>query len=230
MKNILITGVGSGLGYSLAQKYLKSGSRVYAIGRECPPILANNPDFFFFPYDLKDTFLLRAEVSDFIRRHHYDIAILNAGILGDIQMMEETTLDDLGKVMDVNVWANKELIDALDIYASVDQIVAISSGAAINASKGWGAYALSKNALNMLMRIYAKELPHIHFTALAPGVIETPMVKHILSEVDREIYPSAQKLADSDIVTAEHAAARVISSFEKLLSYESGSFVDIREM
>lgn len=230
MKNILITGVGSGLGYALAQNYLALGSKVYAIGRECPPILDNHPDFFFFPYDLKNTFLLRAEVSEFIRHHHFDIAILNAGVLGKIEPMKEASFEEIAEVMAINTWSNKELIDALDTYSSVDQVVAISSGAAINASKGWGAYALSKNALNMLMQIYAKELPHIHFTAFAPGVIRTPMVEYILSEVDRETYPSAQNLADSDIFTAEQAATWLISNFEKLLEYESGSFVDIREM
>ncbi len=230
MKNILITGVSSGLGYALAHSYLEAGDKVYGIGRELPPTLGNHPEFFFFPYDLKDTFLFRAEVSDFVRHHHFDIAILNAGVLGEIQTLEETAIEELKEVMDINVWSNKELIDALHIYGSVDQVVAISSGAAINASKGWGAYALSKNALNMLMQIYAKELPNTHFTALAPGVIKTPMVEHILEEVDREIYPSAQRLAESDIVTPEQAATRLISIFDKLRTYESGNFIDIRTM
>jgi len=82
----------------------------------------------------------------------------------------------------------------------------------------------------MLIKLYAHELPHIHFTAFAPGVIRTPMVEHILSQVDREAFPSAQKLADSDIVSPDEGASRLINHLDKLLEYESGSFIDVRTM
>ena len=230
MKNIFITGVGSGLGLALAKKYLEIGEKVYAVGRDLPPQLDRNPNFFFFPYDLQETSTLKTKVSEFVSNHHFDIAILNAGILGEIRILKETSLEAIKTVMDVNVWANKELIDTLDEFGAVTQIVGFSSGAAVNASKGWGAYSLSKSSLNMLMNVYAKELPHIHFTALAPGVIKTPMVKHILEEVDRSIYPSAQRLAEGPILSPEHAASNLIPVFDKLLEYESGSFIDVRSM
>ena len=230
MKNIFITGVGSGLGLALAKKYLEIGERVYAVGRDLPPLLDRNPNFFFFPYDLQETFTLKAEVSEFVHNHHFDIAILNAGILGEIRTLKETPLEAIRTVMDVNVWANKELIDTLDGFSRVKQIVGFSSGAAVNGSKGWGAYSLSKSSLNMLMNVYAKELPHIHFTALAPGVIRTPMVEHILEEVDRSAYPSAQRLAEGLILSPEQAAEKLISVFGRLLEYESGSFIDVRSM
>ena len=230
MRNIFITGVGSGLGYALSKKYLERGETVYAVGRDLPPLFNREPNFFFFPYDLRETFALKAELGEFIRGHHFDIAILNAGILGEIKTLKETTLEEIREVMDVNVWANKELIDTLDSYSSVRQIVGFSSGAAVNGSKGWGAYSLSKSSLNMLMKVYAKELPHIHFTALAPGVIRTPMVEHILREVDRALYPSAQRLAEGPILTPEQAASNLIATFGRLLEYESGSFIDVRSM
>lgn len=230
MKNIFITGVGSGLGLALAKKYLEIGERVYAVGRDLPPQLDRDPNFFFFSYDLQKTFTLKAEISEFVRNYHFDIAILNAGILGEIQTLKETPVKAIKTVMDVNVWANKELIDTLDEFSTVKQIVGFSSGAAVNGSKGWGAYSLSKSSLNMLINVYAKELPHIHFTALAPGVIRTPMVEHILEEVDRSTYPSAQRLAEGPILSPEQAASKLIFAFDKLLEYESGSFIDVRSM
>ena len=132
--------------------------------------------------------------------------------------------------MEVNVWANKELIDTLSAYATVKQIVGISSGAAVNGSKGWGAYSLSKSGLNMLLSVYAKELPEIHFTALAPGVIHTPMVQHIIDKVDDKLFPSAKKLKLGNIQTPQAAAKHLIATFPKLLNYESGSFLDVRTM
>ena len=230
MKNILITGVSSGLGEALAKTYLENGDNVYAIGKTIPKKLDHYPHFFFFPYDLSETFMIRSTLEEFLAHRSFDIVILNAGLLGEIETLSQTELNDIKNVMEVNVWANKELIDTLNAHAHVKQIVGISSGAAVNGSKGWGTYSLSKAGLNMLLKVYAKELPDIHFTALAPGVIHTPMVQHIIDEVDDELYPSAKKLKDGDIQTAQEAANHLITIFPQLLEYESGSFLDVRTM
>lgn len=230
MKNILITGVSSGLGEALATRYLENGDSVYAIGRTLPKKLDQYPHFFFFPYDLNETFMIQSTLKEFLQHRSFDMVILNAGLLGEIKTLSQTDLIDAQTVMDVNVWANKELIDTLHAHAHVKQIVGISSGAAVNGSKGWGAYALSKAALNMLLSVYAKELPETHFTALAPGVIRTPMVEHIIEEVNDRLFPSAKRLKGNPIQTPEEAAENLIATFPKLLAYESGSFLDIRTM
>ena len=230
MQNILITGVSSGLGEALVEAYLEKGDSVYAIGRTLPKKFDRHPHFFFFPYDLSETFMLEATLKEFLQNRSFEIAILNAGVLGDIRTLSETDLSDIKAVMEVNVWANKELIDTLHAHASVKQIVGISSGAAVNGSKGWGTYSLSKGGLNMLLSVYAKELPDIHFTALAPGVIHTPMVQHIIDKVDDKLFPSAKKLKLGNIQTPPAAANHLIATFPKLLNYESGSFLDVRTM
>lgn len=230
-KNILITGVGSGLGEALVEAYLNNGDAVYAIGRHLPKRFENNPHFFFFPYDLSETFMIKSTIKDFVQNHSFDIAILNAGVLGDIETLSKTDLSHIQNVMDINVWANKELIDTLAEHTEhIGQVVGISSGAAINGSKGWGAYSLSKSALNMLINVYSKELPHIHFTALAPGVIDTRMVQHIIDDVDDTVFPSAKTLKVSHIQSPKEAATMLLHTFPKLLSYESGSFLDVRTM
>ncbi len=230
MKNILITGISSGLGEALVKEYLENGDKVYAIGKIFPKILDSHPHFFFFPYDLSKTFMLQETIKEFIQGHTFDIVILNAGQLGEIQTLNKTDLNQIKEVMEVNVWANKELINVLSTSADVKQVIGISSGAAVNGSKGWGAYSLSKAGLNMLLSVYAKELPDIHFTALAPGVIDTPMVRHIINKVDDHTFPSAKKLKEGNIQTPKKAAQHLISIFDTLLEYESGSFLDVRTM
>jgi len=174
--------------------------------------------------------MIKAEIKPFIENRSFDIVILNAGILGEIQTLNRTDLNDIKEVIEVNVWANKELIDTLSEYSYIKQVVGISSGAAINGSKGWGAYSLSKAGLNMLLSIYAKELPEIHFSTLAPGIIDTPMVRHIINKVDDDKFPSAKKLKQQNIQVPKEAAQVLISTFDKLLEYESGSFLDVRTM
>ena len=230
MKNILITGVSSGLGFALAEAYLEEGDAVYAIGKTIPKKLENNPHFFFFPYDLSDTFMIKSTIKEFIEHRPFEIAILNAGVLGEIDTLSEIETSHIKDVMDINVWANKELIDLLTQNTIVQQVVGISSGAAVNGSKGWGAYSLSKSALNMLLKVYAQELPETHFTSLAPGIIETPMVKHIIEEVNETRFPSAKTLKESYIQSPKEAAQNLLKIFPKLLEHESGSFLDVRTM
>jgi len=230
MQNILITGISSGLGEALAEAYLENGDMVYAIGKSISGKLDHYPHFFFFPYDLSETFMIQSTLKEFLQNRSFDLVILNAGVLGDIQTLPQTDLMVAKEVMEINVWANKELIDVLSQQSHVKQIVGISSGAAINGSKGWGAYSLSKAALNMLLKVYARELPEIHFIALAPGVIRTPMVEHIIEKVDDTLYPSAKRLKEGPIQTPKEAAKNLITIFPQLLEYESGSFVDVRTM
>ena len=230
MQNILITGIGSGLGEALAKAYLDQGDAVYAIGRAFPKQFDHYPHFVFFPYDLSQTFLINSDIQTFVKNHTFDLVILNAGILGPIETLQHTELSKIKEVMELNVWANKELIDTLSAYANVKQVVAISSGAAVNGSKGWGAYSLSKSSLNMLINVYAKELTDIHFSALAPGIIRTPMVETIIEKVDDQEFPSAKKLKESHIQSPDEAAQNLLFTFPKLLDYESGTFLDVRTM
>ena len=231
MRNILITGVSSGLGLALAEEYLSQGDAVYAVGRALPKHLDSNPHFFFFPYDLSKTFMIKDTLTTFFANHSFDIVILNAGVLGEIETLDQIELESIKDVMEINVWANKELMDTLVASTKyIGQVIGISSGAAVNGSKGWGAYSLSKAALNMLLKLYAKELPEVHFTALAPGIIHTPMVQKIIDSVDEKNFPSVRKLKEGDIQTPQFAAKRLTHLFPKLLAYESGSFLDVRTM
>ncbi|MBD3789291.1 MAG: SDR family NAD(P)-dependent oxidoreductase [Campylobacterales bacterium] len=230
MKNILITGVGSGLGEALAEAYLERGDTVYAIGRTFPQAFNRSPKFFFFPYDLQETFLLKETIKPFVQGHHFDLVILNAGAVGEIQTLQETNNEDMRRIFDINCWANKELIDTLLAYATVKQVVGISSGAAINGYKGMGAYAVSKASFNALLNVYAKETPGVHFTALAPGIIDTPMLHEIIDYHDENEYPIVHKLKEGPIQEAPIAASTLIRTFDELLHYESGQFLDVRTM
>ena len=146
-----------------------------------------------------------------------ELAILNAGILGEIREMTATPLARLQQVMDVNVWANKLILDRLcDPGPQPRQIVLMSSGAAVNGNKGWGAYSLSKAAVNMLAKLYAHEIPGATLIALAPGLVDTAMQDYLCDpdQVEAERFPSVQKLRSargSDAMPTPQAAAKRIA-------------------
>lgn len=227
-KNILITGCSSGLGLSLTNLYLQKGFKVYGISRQKPNIENNN--FIFKSCDLSNINQIKETLTSFISSiESIDTVYLNAGMLGEIKSSFDLSIDELKEVYELNVYANKELLDILSTI-NVKTIIAISSGASKNSSKGWGSYSLSKAGLNMLINLYSKEMINSKLFAIAPGVIETPMTDYIRFEIDEQTYPSVKRLKNGEIQTADNAAIRLYNTTQKLANYDSGSFLDVREL
>lgn len=227
-KNILITGCSSGLGLALTNLYLEKGFTVYGISRKKPDI--ENSKFIFKNFDLSKTENIKKELTSFITNiNSLDIVYLNAGMLGEIKSSFDIEIDELKEVYNLNVYTNKELLDILS-NIKTNLIIAISSGAAINGSKGWASYSLSKAGVNMLINLYAKEMLNSKLFAIAPGVIETPMTDYIRFDIDDKEYPSAKRLKEGEIQKPKEAANRLDLIIKKLDQFESGSFIDVRKI
>ncbi|QDU40619.1 Benzil reductase ((S)-benzoin forming) [Maioricimonas rarisocia] len=236
MQQILITGVSSGIGHALASEYLSRGARVYGTSRRSPDDLTSHEAFRFVPMDLTAFDDVEAGFKRLLEGvDELDLVVCNAGILGPFGDMAEQSLADMKHVLDVNLWANKVVLDA--IYRQVErvrQVVTISSGAAVNGHRGWGGYALSKAALNMLTMLYAAEQPDTHFCALAPGVVETSMQDYLNGLPEDERYPSLDSLRSkrdtSDMPSPEELAPRLVDVMHQLPErVQSGQFADIRK-
>lgn len=112
--NILITGTSSGIGYGLASEFLKRNAQVWGISRRGAIELSKNQNHHHLQLDLTDD----VRVNKLIPVHlsaigHFDLVILNAGILGEIKYMNDVSVEQMKRVMEVNVWANKTLLDLL---------------------------------------------------------------------------------------------------------------------
>lgn len=235
-QSVLITGVSSGLGEAMATHYLQAGARVFGVSRRPPTSLIDHAEFRFISADLRDFSAIPAVFERLLDGEGpVDLAILNAGILGHLGDMQETSVDHLRATMTVNVWSNKVILDDLLGGNRVSrQVVTISSGAAVNGSRGFGGYSISKAALNMLTKLYSRECPAIHFCALAPGVIETAMQESISEEAADPRFVSFHRLRDmkaSGTMLKPHEAASSICRVIELLPerVDSGDFADIRE-
>ncbi|MBC8291116.1 MAG: SDR family NAD(P)-dependent oxidoreductase, partial [Planctomycetes bacterium] len=160
-----VTGVSTGIGFGLTEELLHRGWRVIGLSRREPAFTNPAERFSFCSIDVADSETLVENVSVLLSdTTHVDLAVLNAGVLGVISDLADATLDDLQNTMNVNVWSNKLILDALFAGGrTVHQVVTISSGAAVNGNRGWGGYSISKTALNKLTCLYAKEQPGTHF-------------------------------------------------------------------
>ncbi|WP_421717027.1 SDR family NAD(P)-dependent oxidoreductase [Arcobacter arenosus] len=227
-KNILITGCSSGLGLALTNYYLDKEYIVYGISRTKPNIEDKN--FIFKKYDLSKIELINQELTAFLSQvKEFEVVYLNAGMLGGIKILKDLSCDEIKEVLDLNVFANKELLNILSPM-QINTIIGISSGASVKGSKGWGAYSLSKASLNMLLSLYSKEMLDTKILAVAPGVIETPMTDVIRFDVDDNIFTSAKVLKEGEIQQPLDAAARLDEVVKRADEFESGSFIDVRDI
>ncbi len=258
----LVTGVSSGLGLGFAQALLADGWVVYALSRREPEALraalAENAEalsrLHFRSVDLSDAASIPGELEQLLAQGpaadasaSIDLVILNAGALGQIQAMVGGDLADMQATMQVNLWSNQVLLDALfraqadgGLARKIEQVVLISSGASVNGNPGWSGYSLSKSAANMLMMLYAREVTDTHFCALAPGLIDTAMQDYMADSeaVDVTRFPSVQRLRDArgtdSMPMPYEAARRILPVIERLpdpeRGVESGSFADIRKL
>jgi NAD(P)-dependent dehydrogenase (short-subunit alcohol dehydrogenase family) len=234
--NVLVTGSSSGIGYGLARELCARNFKVAGISRRPGALSTQFENYRHYQIDLRDfeglTQAFKAVFEDF---NSFDLVILNAGILGRIAPFPQQSIEESREVMAINVWANKAIIDLfINKSIAVKQWVAISSGAAKNGSAGWGAYSVSKAALNMLIKTYAAENPQAHFCALAPGLVDTQMQDYISSLPSRADMPSIDRLKAAKgtpgMPDPINAAPMLLDAMNKALEYPSGVFLDVREL
>ena len=232
MARQFITGNSNGLGLGLTRFYLDRGDEVLSLSRSPCPLEHQN--LHHQVQDLGDFDAVPAALEKLLP-DTLDLVILNAGILGEIKDLADTSMQEIRRVMDINVWSNKIIIDWLiKQQVQVRQMVLISSGASVNGNRGWGAYSISKASVNMMAKLYASEMPDTHITAYAPGIIQTQMQDYLCKDVDTDKFKSIKGLVDAyeteympDIDTA---AQLIADSFKQCLDYDSGSFLDLRQL
>ena len=227
-KNILITGCSSGLGLALTNYYLQKGFKVYGISRNKPEI--QNQNFIHISFDLSKISEIKTSLTTILKEiKNLDLVFLNAGMLGKIKILQELSIEEMQEVYNLNVYANKELLDIL-MQIDVKNIFIISSGASKTGYKGWGSYSLSKAGVNMLVNLYSNEMFNTKIIALAPGVIKTPMTDYIRFELDENIFTSAKKLNEGLVLTAFETAIKIDAFINSIDEFETGSYVDIRQI
>lgn len=232
--NILITGTSSGIGAGLANEYLKRNHQVWGISRSSNDGLHEHQNYLHLKQDITEFTYCALNTANFLAgAKTLDLVVLNAGTLNNIKDMRHTSVEELQKTMNVNVWGNKTVLDAALNMCEIKQVVTISSGAAVHATRGWNAYAISKAALKMMTELYAAENENIHFSSVAPGLVDTDMQEYLTGLDEEEKFPVIKKLKKArgtdKMPDPEAVASKLIETFEKVREEESGSFVDIRK-
>jgi NAD(P)-dependent dehydrogenase (short-subunit alcohol dehydrogenase family) len=159
-----------------------------------------------------------------------DLLVLNASSLGPVPMPElaDTECEDFARVLEVNLLGPFRLAKAVVgsmVVRGGGTVLGISSDAAVSAYPTWGAYGVSKAALDHLLRTWAVELAGtgVRFLSVDPGEMDTAMHAEAMPDASREglsdpadvarrvvsllTRPDRWKSGDRAVISREEAAA-----------------------
>ena len=195
----LITGASRGLGRALLTQLARAGASVVGVARDAEAIAELAAELRAQGLDAHG---LGADVGDKRDIHRIagaaaalvgpiDVLVHNASTLGPtpLPLLCDTACEDFERTLQVNVLGPFRLTKALAghmLLSGSGLIVHVSSDAATSAYPGWGAYGVSKAALDHLGRIWAAELAGtgVRFLSIDPGEMDTDMHRAALPDAD----------------------------------------------
>lgn len=210
-KSALVTGASRGLGRALAEQLAAAGARVVLVARSQAELervaqsirdAGGEAHALAFDVSRKDDIHRLAGAAAALVGP-IDLLIHNASRLGPtpLRLLLDTECEDLSNVLEANLVGPFRLSRALAgsmALRKTGTIVHVSSDASVNAYPRWGAYAVSKAALDHLSRLWAAELAErgVRVLSVDPGEMDTAMHRQALPDAD------ATALARPDAVAA----------------------------
>jgi NAD(P)-dependent dehydrogenase (short-subunit alcohol dehydrogenase family) len=183
----LITGASHGIGRAVALRFAREGAELVLVGRTQGALQAVDDEVrklgshaSLVPADLADFAVIdRMGAAVYERWGRLDVLVGNAGVLGTLTPLGHIDPKTWDEVIAVNLTANWRLIRSFDplLRASdAGRAIFVTSGVAQGRAY-WGAYAVSKGALETLARTWAHEVANtrVRVNLINPGATRTRM-------------------------------------------------------
>lgn len=184
----LVTGASHGIGQAVALHFAREGAQLVLVGRTQAALeetddairAAGGAPAALVPGDLTDYALTdQIGAALFERWGRLDVLVASAGVLGILTPLGHIDPKVWDEVIAINLTANWRLIRSLDplLRASdAGRAIFVTAGVAPGRAY-WGAYAVSKGAVESLARTYAHEVANtsVRVNLIDPGATRTGM-------------------------------------------------------
>jgi NAD(P)-dependent dehydrogenase (short-subunit alcohol dehydrogenase family) len=213
----LITGASRGIGRAVAKRFAEEGAHPILVARTQGALeelddeirTATGIESTLVPLDLRDHDAIdHVGAAMFERFGRLDVLVANAGLLGVLTPMHQLDPKVWDEVMSVNLTACYRLMRSMDPL-----LRASDSGRAIYVTSVvgqvprafWSAYAVSKAALDMMVRVYAEENQKstIRANIINPGATRTGMRAAAMPGEDPETLKTPESIAHEFVKLAE---------------------------
>lgn len=208
---VLVTGAGSGIGRAVALALAQSGAQVILLGRTVRKLEAVHaeieklgaPEASIVPMDLEKALAADYEAVATAIDERYgrlDGLLHNAALLGALTPIDQYDVPMFMRVMHVNVTAAFVLTQTLLplLRKSADaSVLFTSSGVGARGRAYWGAYSVSKFAVEGLAQVLAQELENtspVRVNIIDPGKVRTSMRRAAYPSEDQQTLPTPESL------------------------------------
>lgn len=188
-KIALVTGASRGIGAASALALAQAGFHLILTGRDEKALTAVETQIHdaggtatIAPFDLKDSEAIdRLAAAIGARWGRLDVLVLNAGQLGTLAPLPHLDPKEWDSVIAVNLTANWRMIRAFDPWlrrSDAADVIALTSTVGSAPRAYWGAYAVSKAALENMVATYGQEVASISAIrthVINPGATRTAM-------------------------------------------------------
>lgn len=225
-RGVLITGASRGLGRALFEQLARDGASVVGVARDTSEL---EPAALSLREQGLVAHALAADVGDLDAI--YPIAGASQALVGPIELLVHNAsslgptplgplldlpCEDFARVLEVNLLGPFRLSQAIVggmLVRGSGVVVSISSDAALNAYPNWGAYGVSKAALDHLSRSWAAELrgSGVTFASIDPGEMDTEMHRQALPDAD-----------PATLARPEQVSRRLLAWLERVRPDQSG--------
>ncbi|MEL4378334.1 SDR family NAD(P)-dependent oxidoreductase [Brucella cytisi] len=183
-KVAVVTGGSSGIGFAIAQRFIKEGATVYIAGRRKAELEAAVNKLG------RGATAIQADISDLgsldrlfetVQNEEggLDILVANAGVV-ELSSIRDASEDHFDKMFDINVKGTYFTVQgALPVMRDGGAIILLSTCMTSKGTPGYSVYNATKAAVRSLARSAAAELlaNKIRVNTLSPGPIDTPIIE-----------------------------------------------------
>lgn len=219
-RSVLITGGSRGLGAALARALAASGARVALVARHAKAleqvvrsIREQGGAAYAIVADVADASAAQAIAGQAAALvGPPEVVVHNASTLGPtpLPLLLDTDDADFARVLEVNLLGPFRLTKATAghmVLRKAGVVVHVSSDASVEGYPGWGAYGISKAALDHMTRVWAAELEEagVRFLSVDPGEMDTHMHRDAVPDADPASLERPDAVAERIVALLRHS-------------------------